>query len=328
MPAASPRWSDASCLSNRTRYDGKESRLDDRVLRIMMQVRSPVDWFAKRYHVLLLRRALGRCFEILRYAVVHPRKMQRFHVVSAQRNMGDVAVNCLQSVYDQKYPSDLFRHIFIDDASTDDTATLVEAWLLDHPDHRVEFIRRSDRLGMLANNLKGFELAEEDSVGIELNGDDWLPDPGVLRFLNKVYSGEDVWMTYNTLRQTDGTILFQVPPSRAVRRNRSYRQQPWATSHLRTFRIALYHLIPDQHLEDPTTGTFWDMAPDMAVYLAMLEMAGEHARHIFRITCTYYPHAMSEHILDRTAQLAADQRIRALQPCQPLKGLGPSPSTK
>lgn len=82
----------------------------------MMQVRSPVDWFAKRYHVLLLRRALGRCFEILRYAVVHPRKMQRFHLVSAQRNMGDVALNCLQSVYDQKYPSDLFRHIFIDDA--------------------------------------------------------------------------------------------------------------------------------------------------------------------------------------------------------------------
>ena len=194
----------------------------------MMQVRSPVDWFAKRYHVLLLRRALGRCFEILRYAVVHPRKMQRFHLVSAQRNMGDVALNCLQSVYDQKYPSDLFRHIFIDDASTDDTATLVEAWLLDHPDHRVEFIRRSDRLGMLANNLKGFELAEEDSVGIELNGDDWLPDPGVLRFLNKVYSGEDVWMTYNTLRQTDGTILFQLA--------RDLRRIAFTCSFARTFR--------------------------------------------------------------------------------------------
>jgi hypothetical protein len=134
-------------------------------------------------------------------------------------------------------------------------------------------------------------------------------------------------MTYNTLRQTDGTILFQVPPPRAVRRNRSFRQEPWTTSHLRTFRVGLYHLIPDQHFKDPTTGNFWAMAPDMAVYLAVLEMAGEHARHIYRITCTYHPHAMSEHIRDRAGQLAADKRIRALTPCKPLRKLSPSSST-
>jgi hypothetical protein len=69
------------------------------------------------------------------------------------------------------------------------------------------------------------------------------------------------------------------------------------------------------------------MAPDMAVYLAMLEMAGEHARHIYRITCTYHPHAMSEHIRDREAQLAADERIRALPPCQPLGDLSSPSST-
>jgi hypothetical protein len=64
----------------------------------------------------------------------------------------------------------------------------------------------------------------------------------------------------------------------------------------------------------------------MAVYLAMLEMAGEHARHIYRITCTYHPHAMSEHVRDRSAQLEADQRIRSLPPCQPLRELS-SPSS-
>jgi len=322
MPTASPQWSDASFLSNQTRYDGKESRLDDRVLRIMMQVRSPVDWFAKRYRVLLLRRALGRCFEILRYAVIQPRKMQRFHVVSAQRNMGDVALNCLQSVYDQKYPSDLYRHIFIDDASTDDTATLVEAWLRDHPDHRVEFIRRSDRRGMLANNLKGFEFAEEGSVGIELNGDDWLPDPGVFRFFNKVYRDDSVWMTYNTIRQTDGTLLFQVPPSRALRRSLAYRSAPWLTSHLHTFRIALYRLVSIDLLKDPSTGELWDLSQDQAVYLSMLEMAADHARHIYRVTCTYYPHSASDHVRDQAAQLEAAARIRSLPPCRSLKALG------
>ena len=287
----------------------------------MLTFDSAVQWLANRYRVLLLKRAVGRGLEILRYALVHPRGKQRFHVVSAQRNMGDVALNCLQSVYDQEYSNDLVRHVFIDDASTDDTATLVEAWLRDHPDHCVEFIRNSERLGMLANNLKGFRLAEENSVGIELNGDDWLPDRGVLRFLNKIYSDDEVWMTYNTLRQTDGTVLFQVPPSRAVRRSLAYRKAPWLTSHLHTFRIALYRHVSIDLLTDPLTGELWDLSQDIAVYLSMLEMAGDHACHIYRITCTYHPHAASDHVRDRTAQLAADRRIRLLTPCRPLESL-------
>jgi glycosyltransferase involved in cell wall biosynthesis len=258
--------------------------------------------------------------------MVRPRKNQRFHIVSAQRNMGRIALQCLQSVYEQHYPKNLVRHVFYDDASTDSTPDLVQDWLADHPDHCVTFIRNSNRRGMLANNLGGFHEARDGDIGIELNGDDWLPDPGVFRFLNKVYDDGDVWMTYNTLRQTDGTIIFQLPPPRAVRRNFTYRQEPWTTSHLRTFRIELFRLIPEQHLKDPTTGDYWDMAPDMAVYLSMLEMAGEHAHHLYRITCTYNPHAMSEHIRDRKAQLSADQRIRALPPCQPLQALSADPN--
>jgi hypothetical protein len=290
--------------------------------RSMRFMSNPLTWLMGRYRVRLLFRAAGRAGEAVRYALVQPQLRQQFHIVSAQRNMGSDAIRCLQSVYDQGYPKDFVRHVFFDDASTDATPDLVRGWLADHPNHSVQFIQNTKRQGMLANNLTGFQEAEPSNIGIELNGDDWLPDPGVLRFLNKVYDDDGVWMTYNTLRQTDGTIVFQLPPSRAVRRNCAYRQEPWATSHLRTFRVGLYDLIPDQHLKDPTTGGFWDMAPDMAVYLAMLELAGGHARHIYRITCTYHPHAMSEHIRDRAAQLAADQRIRELPPCQPLLALG------
>jgi glycosyltransferase involved in cell wall biosynthesis len=235
--------------------------------------------------------------------------------------MGAVALRCLQTVYDQSYPSDRVRHVFIDDASTDDTPALVESWLRDHQDHRVEFIRNPERCGMLANNLAGFRMADPSAIGIELNGDDWLPDPGVLRFLSKVYSDDDVWMTYNTLRQTDGTIVYQLPPPREVRRDRSYRRAAWTSSHLRTFRVGLYHLIPEAQLIDPATGCHWDMAPDMAVYFAMLELAGRHARHVYRITCTYHPHAMSEHVRDRAAQMAADTRIRAMIPLEELESL-------
>lgn len=241
--------------------------------------------------------------------------------------MGETVARCLESVKNQNYPKHLVQHVIIDDASTDETPEIINNWIQAHPDQRVTFIHNTKRIGMLGNNLAGFRTANDTDIGIELNGDDWLPDSGVLRFFNKVYNEHDVWMTYNTLRQTDGTVLFQLPPPREVRRLRSYRQAPWTTSHLRTFRMRLYRLVPSQHLNDPTTGSHWDMAPDIAVYLAMLEMAGEHARHIYRVTCTYHPHAMSEHVRDRARQLATDERIRDLPPCQPLKSLQPPSST-
>jgi glycosyltransferase involved in cell wall biosynthesis len=246
---------------------------------------------------------------------------QRFHIVSAQRNMGETALNCLESVNTQNYPRDFFRHIFIDDASTDATPDLVRGWLTDHPDHRVQFIQNTERRGMLANNLVGFRKAEDGDIGIELNGDDWIPDSKVLSFFNRVYSNEDVWMTYNTLRQTDGTVLFQLPPPHTVSISRAYRNAPWMTSHLHTFRMRLYQCLSDDVFVDPATGSFWDLSQDMAVYLPMLELAGDHARHIERITCIYHPHAASDHIQNRAAQLAAEEHIRALPPCQPLTSL-------
>ncbi|MCG6949124.1 MAG: glycosyltransferase [Acidobacteria bacterium] len=293
----------------------------------MRDVGDGLSWILSRYRVRLLLRAAGRLGEILRYSTVRPPQDQRFHIVSAQRNMGETAVRCLESVKNQNYPKHLVQHVIIDDASTDETPEIINNWIQAHPDQRVTFIHNTKRIGMLGNNLAGFRTANDTDIGIELNGDDWLPDSGVLRFFNKVYNEHDVWMTYNSLRQTDGTVLFQLPPPREVRRLRSYRQAPWTTSHLRTFRMRLYRLVPSQHLKDPTTGSYWDMAPDIAVYLAMLEMAGEHARHIYRITCTYHPHAMSEHVRDRARQLATDERIRDLPPCQPLKSLQPPSST-
>jgi glycosyltransferase involved in cell wall biosynthesis len=270
-----------------------------------------IDWIESRYRVRLLRRAAGRCLEILKYSVVRPAIDRRFHLVSAQRNAGEAAIACLQSVFDQRYPRELVRHIFIDDASTDETPELIEAWLEDHPEHCVEFIRNRNRTGMLANNIEGFALAAPDDIGVELNGDDWLPDPGVLTFLNKVYADDDVWLTYNTLRRSDGTILFTVPPSRSLKQSARYRGASWMTSHLHTFRALLYQMIPEDALVDPTTGSYWAMAQDIAVYLAMLEMAGHRARHLYRITAAYNLHESSDEIRDRGEQLELTRRIRA-----------------
>jgi len=280
------------------------------VVRNMWNVGKILLWFLGRYRVRLLLRAVGRSGEILRYALVRPRQSQFFEIVSTQRNAGSDVVACLDSVESQRYPRDRFRHLMIDDDSTDDTPQLIENWCERHPDHNVDLVRRARRRGGTWNTVNGIRQVDSESIVIELNGDDQLPDPGVLAFLNKIYQDPEVWMTYNTQRESTGVIPFQLPPSREIRRTCAYRDHGWATSHLHTFRRRLFDHVPEEILIDPDTGEHWVSADDIALYLWMLELAGEHAKHVWRITCVYNFHEQTEYRLDREGQLERERRIR------------------
>ena len=287
----------------------------------MWNARRAVTWFLGRYRVRLLLRAAGRSAEILRYSLVRSRAMHHFTIVSTQRNAGDDVVACLDSIDRQRYPRELVRHLVIDDASSDETPEMIETWCRDHQHHRVELVRRSRRRGGTWNTLDGIRSCGADSIVVELNGDDRLPDPGVLAFLNKVYQDPGVWMTYNTQLESTGVIPFQLPPPTAVRRARSYRDHPWATSHLHTFRRRLFDHVPEEVLIDPETGAYWASADDIALYLWMLELAGDHATHLWRITCVYNFHPQTEYVLDREGQLDRERRIRLGPRAEPLSTL-------
>ena len=280
------------------------------VVRSMRIIGKSLSWFWGRYRVRLGLRAAGRCGEILRYSLVRPRRHHHFHIVSTQRNAGRDVILCLDSVHDQSYPKSRYRHLVIDDDSTDGTTGLIDQWCDRHPRHNVDLLKRSQRLGGTRNTLDGIRQGGSESIVIELNGDDSLPDPGVLAFFNKVYQDNDIWMTYNTQRESTGVIPFQLPPPREIRRSCSYRDYPWATSHLHTFRRKLFDHVPEEVMVDPETGDLWESADDVALYLYMLELAGEHARHIWRITCLYNFHEETEYRLDREGQLQRAQRAR------------------
>ena len=271
---------------------------------------NPLGWLGSRYRVRLVRRAVARAAEILRYALVKPRHVNFFHIVSTQRNAGSKVLDCLDSVEQQDYAKAAYRHLVIDDSSTDDTLDLIGSWCSRHSENRVELVTRSERCGGTWNTLDGIRRAESQSIVIELNGDDQLPDPGVLAFLNKVYQDPEVWITYNTQRQSNGVIPIQLPPPRRIRSSRTYRDHPWSTSHLHSFRRKLFDHVPDEVMIDPETGELWRSADDVALYLWMLELAGEHARHIWRITNLYNFHEQTEERLDREGQLVRERRIR------------------
>jgi radical SAM superfamily enzyme YgiQ (UPF0313 family) len=270
-------------------------------------------------------RRKGLIREAVRFALVRPKEQKKFLIVSAQRNAGEAAVKCLDSVYGQRYDRDLVRHVFIDDASTDGTAAMVEDWMDRHPDHNLEYIRNPERLGLCANNLRGFGMAGPATICIELNGDDWLPNKKVLAFLNKVYSNKDIWMTYNTLRYVrDGKyqeLLYHRPFTRKVIRANSYRDLPWTSNALHSFRIELYRHLKEEDFIDPESGNYWNAAVDQAFYLPMLEMASLHCLHVYRVMYIYNFRDSSLGNLDPAGQQEKAGRIRLMPRYEPLKTL-------
>lgn len=270
-----------------------------------------------------LYRKLRAVKEWLSYVQTTPQKNMCFEIVTCERNAGNFSLKCLNSVYRQAYPSEKIRHIFIDDASDEETTDLINAWLQKHPAHRVEFIRNRTRRGGTANTLMGFRMARSGSIVMELNGDDWLADCGVLSFLNRVYADPDVWMTYNTPRYASGPPALWVGriPDKIVTSNSFREMGGWVSSHPHTFRRELFDHIRDDTLIDPETGAFWESADDQAIYLAMLELAGSHSMHLHRTTYVYNFHEQSHVYSDGAGSEARARRIRLQPKYQPLESL-------
>ncbi len=269
-----------------------------------------------------IRRKFLAGLEGIKYVFTPPTR-QPFLVVSCERNAGDYALRCLESVYCQRYDKKLVKHLFIDDASDDNTHEKIVRWLEQHPDHRVEYLHRRERVGGTCNTEYGFNQAERDAVVIELNGDDWLSDDMVLDHLSRVYADEDVWMTYNTLKIHNGPpVPWAKGFSAEVVNQNAFRDvADWPASHLHTFRKRLFDHLAEETFIDPQTGDYWECADDQAIYLGMLELAGRHSRHLNRITCVYNFWEASHAYHENDKSVATAKRIREMERYQSLKQL-------
>ncbi|MBW2458563.1 MAG: glycosyltransferase family 2 protein [Deltaproteobacteria bacterium] len=269
----------------------------------------------------LLRRG-HQSLESLRLRLLPSEPRRHFVVVTAVRNGSAFIERCLASVNDQRYDHGRLRHIVIDDASDDDTADQVRRWQRTHPDHPLELWVNAERVGGCANYTRGFRMASPDSIVLQVDGDDWLPDGGVLVYLDQIYRDRGVWMTYNSWRFPDGgAALNSRPVPRDVIERNEVRSHDWTASHLHSFRSRLFAHVRDESLIDPQTGAHWTRSVDLSHYLPMLELAGHHARHLSRITYVYNLHDQSIFRADREAQRDDERRIRQLPRYQPLRRL-------
>jgi glycosyltransferase involved in cell wall biosynthesis len=211
--------------------------------------------------------------------------MTAFRIVVPVRDAERWVGRCVRSIRFQR--GEDWRALVVDDRSED--ATHERALEAAAGDPRIEVVRTAERRYALANLVDGVRrlATGPDDVVLAVDGDDWLAHDRVLEVLAGVYADPEVWLTYGSHRRFKDKWTHRVGLRKKrgiahafpaeVAEARTFRSQPWAATHLRTFRKFLFDGIRDADLRGPD-GSYWRTTWDMALMFPMLEMAG--ARHI------------------------------------------------
>ena len=252
-----------------------------------------------------------KCFLFLFFSFLYGEKP--IVVLTTSYNNKDWARFNIESICNQDYNN--FRLIYIDDASVDNTADIVESFALAHP-KKISFqlIRNAQRLGALENIYHAIhERCLDEEIIVSLDGDDWFYDNQVLKRIDAVYSLQPVWLTHGTIIEFPHNKLgWSIPIPNDIIASHAFRSYR-CPSHLRTFYAWLFKKIRLADLQ--YKGQFFAMTWDQAMMFPMIEMAG--ARHAFIEEITYVyniANPINDNKVDPVLQNELEQYIRALEP--------------
>lgn len=231
----------------------------------------------------------------------------------------------IRSALRQKYEN--YSIVFINDCSTDRTLELVkhEIEKSDHKD-RVTIINNKERHLALANYYYAIhDYAKGDEIIVTLDGDDQLAFPGVLGYLNRIYSNpkNEIWLTYGQLgfKSKPSAKSWVSPMPKNVVEQNAFRKHTHLPSHLRSFYAWLFKLIEEEDLK--MDGDFYPMTWDVAMMLPMIEMARDHFTFIPTVLYIYNDeNALNDHKTSQTLQFDINREIRQKPaytplPCRP-----------
>ncbi len=222
-------------------------------------------------------------------------EQKRMVVVTPSYNNKDYYRENLDSIFGQDYEN--FRVIYVDDASTDGTGDLVDAYIQEHGlQDKATVIHNPKNMGGLYNLYHAIHSCDDDEIIVEMDGDDAFPHDQVLSYLNEVYADEDVWLTYGQYQNQPAEVAKQLgiglkgyarPVSPQIVKNNNFRRV-WVFMALRTFYAGLFKKIKHADmLVDKSVpeyaGTFYPESWDLVMMYPMLEMAGPRFKFIDEI---------------------------------------------
>jgi len=212
--------------------------------------------------------------------------MTHFHVITPAYNCVDKIETTLWSVIGQTYKN--WSMVVIDDVSTDGTGDFVRNFSKAHGyDNKIKVVRREEKFGEVKNTLAACCDLNHDVVVIRLDAGDWITDLGCFEILRGVYENNNpavVW-TAHRWAWTNQNISGPINP------HVSLYEQPWRSSHLKTFRVGDFKgLNPKNFLDDE--GNFIMIACDQAIFLPMMERARRKGRSLVFLPMVMYHYSI------------------------------------
>ncbi len=229
----------------------------------------------------------------------------------------DVCIKNIGSILEQSY--DNFQVYIVNDCSTDDTCVKLKTFLNNHPlSYKVTLIDNTTRVGAMANYYNVIHALPDHVIVLNIDGDDWLPGPQVLAYINDVYADERIWLTYGQyVEYPRGDVGFcKGYPAEVILKN-SFRKHGLPISHLRTYYAWLFKHIKKEDLM--YNGDFVQATCDKAMMVPMVEMTGGRFKCIADILYIYNAiNPISDMRIYGNMQGLIRDRLFKMEPYQPL----------
>jgi len=208
--------------------------------------------------------------------------MTNFKVITLAYNCEKTIKQTMLSVIGQSYKD--WSMVILDDLSTDSTYETCKKIAKQYGvENKVTVIKRKEKHGEVRNTLVEVEKLKNEDVVVRLDAGDWLTDLGCLHFLDLAYQQHDPAVVWTAHRWSfSGTNI-----SGPIDPNISMYDQPWRTSHLKTFRVKDFLGLNPRNFTDDE-GNYIMIACDQAVFLPMLERARRKGRPLVFIPAVMY----------------------------------------
>jgi glycosyltransferase involved in cell wall biosynthesis len=249
-------------------------------------------------------------------------KENRFIIISTVYNKEKWIGFNVNSIKQQSYKN--FIVIYAYDKSSDNTLEELNKHVA--KDDRFHIVFNKNQDSQISNFIYAYEYMkslnqiESEDIIVEVDADDWLLHPFVFDYLNQAYQDPNIWMSYGHYIEypsgkVGGHFNMHLPDGDNIRQN------PFAYSHLKTYKAWLFDKVPREYLIDPRTGKYWKTTADFAMCMPMVEMAGKD--RIVRFDQPTYVYNTSDDLSSESktnlaAQKEAERLIRQFKPLEKL----------